>query len=100
MNRDDATTAWIVAGVLAVLLIVAVSLWVSARHDLASVLSSGQNQIANERNQIKKDCNGSTATKAACSQDLADLAAILHDFSLHVSAASSTTPSAEAQGTH
>ncbi|MEJ0053877.1 MAG: hypothetical protein WDN10_04110 [bacterium] len=91
MDRQDATTAWIVAGVLAVLLVVALYFWISTRNDLATVLESGKHNIAAQRDQIREDCDGTPAKKEACSQDLADLAAILHDFSVNVETAATTT---------
>jgi hypothetical protein len=90
-KQQDATIAWIVAGVLAVLLVIAVYFWIAARNDLSNVLSSGSDQITAQRNKIAQDC-GAAGDKAACNADLSALAAILKDFSANVETATSTAP--------
>lgn len=102
MDHRDNNIAWIVAGVLFVLLIIVGYLWLAARNDLMSTLSSAHESISAERDQIAKDCQGTDQTsKDACSQDLQDLADTLRAFSANVATASSTgqfpTTTTEAQ---
>jgi cell division septal protein FtsQ len=92
MDTKDANTAWIVAGILAVLLVITLYFLISANSRLSNVLANGSDQITAERDQIAQDC-GTAGDKAACNQDLSDLASILKDFSASVSAA--TTSSAQ-----
>ena len=90
-KQQDATIAWVVAGILAVLLVIAVIFWLNARNDLNNVLANGSDQITAQRMKIAQDC-GTAGDKNACSQDLADLASILKDFSANVQTATSTAP--------
>ena len=90
MTRNDATIAWIVAGVLAILLILTLALWISARHNLATVLQNGQQAIVTERAQIQSDCSGPNMNKNLCGQDLSDLAGLLKEFSAEVASATTT----------
>jgi type II secretory pathway pseudopilin PulG len=92
MSRKDATTAWIIAGVLAVLLLITLVLWINARNDLASVLQNGQQAITAERAQIQADCSGPNMNKDLCSQDLSNLADLLREFSTEVANATTTPP--------
>ena len=88
-SQQNTTVAWSVAGVLAVLLLIALYFLVAAQHTLPLVLTNGTDQITAERGQIAKDC-GTAGDKAACNQDLSDLATILKDFSANVETASSS----------
>jgi len=91
MNTNESRTAWIVAGVLLILLIIVGYLWLSQKQDLNTVLQNGKTDIASVRDQINTDCQGPTMDQDACKADLNDLASILKDFSADVQAASTTT---------
>jgi hypothetical protein len=91
MNTNESRTAWIVAGVLLILLIIVGYLWLSQKQDLNTVLQNGKTDIAAARDQITKDCQGPNMDADACKADLNDLAGILSDFSADVQAASTTT---------
>jgi hypothetical protein len=98
MNQNEKNTAWIVAGILLVLLIIVGYLWISTKADLNTVLENGKQSIAAQRDQIAKDCQGPDANQNACQSDLAQLSDILKDFSANIQQASTTaTSSATAQ---
>ncbi len=91
-HKKSAQTAWTVAAVLAVLLIIALGFWWNAKHDLAKVLESGKQDITAQRDKIRADCAlTDAASKAQCGQDLQDLADILREFSTNVAHATTTT---------
>lgn len=82
MDTKEARTAWIVAGVLAILLVIAVVLWVNAKRDLDAVLTEGREDITQVRDRIAVDCRASdTASQERCQDHLEDLADILREFS-------------------
>lgn len=95
MDTNESRTAWIVAGVLLVLLIIVGYLWLSQKQDLNTVLQNGKTDIASIRDQITEDCQGPNMDTDACKADLNDLASILRDFSADVQAASTTTTTAQ-----
>lgn len=85
MDKKETRTAWIIAGVLAVLLVIAVVFWMSAQKDLEAVLSEGREDITVLRDKIAVDCRATdTASKERCQDELADLADILREFSSDV----------------
>jgi tryptophanyl-tRNA synthetase len=94
MNQNEKKTAWIVSGILLVLLVIVLYLWVSTKADLNTVLENGKISIKAEQAQIAEDCQGAKADKAACKQDLADLSDILKQFSANVQEASTSTSTA------
>ena len=82
MDRQEARTAWIIAGILAVLLVIAVIFWMNAKKDLDTVLAEGQADIGAMRDKIAVDCHASDAdSKKRCQEDLDDLSSILTEFS-------------------
>ena len=91
MNQNEKKTAWIVAGILLVLLVIVAYLWISTKADLNTVLENGKQSIKSEQAQIAQDCQGPTRNEAVCKQDLADLSDILKEFSANVQEASTST---------
>lgn len=87
-------TAWAIAGVLAIILIVVTFLWIRAQNDLDRVLDNGRTDIEAARDRIDAACEGPDASSnAACRDALDDLADILKDFSDNIEDATSTAPS-------
>jgi len=82
MDRKESRTAWIIAGVLAVLLVIAVVFWMNTQKDLDTVLQEGQEDITVIRDRIAVDCRATdTASQERCADHLEDLADILEEFS-------------------
>lgn len=82
MDKKETRTAWIIAGVLAVLLVIAVVFWMNAKKDLDAVLMEGQEDITVIRDRIEADCHATdAASKERCEDHLEDLADILREFS-------------------
>lgn len=91
MDREQNRTAWIIAGLLAVLLIVAVFMWMNTREDLEAVLMQGNVEITNIRDKVARDCAEGTDT-ARCQDALAELEDILLEFRRDVQEATTTEP--------
>lgn len=86
MRKEN--VAWIVAGVLLVLLGIVSYLWLSTRADLMAVMAGTKGSITAERDQVTKDCKGTDqASVDACSKDLQDLADTLRAFSTRMNTA-------------
>lgn len=84
-------TAWIVAGVLGVLLVIAVMMWLGAKKDLDSVLREGSEDIAAQRDRIEEVCDEKDAMNDKDCQDaLDDLQKILKKFSKDLKSATTT----------
>jgi hypothetical protein len=95
MDTRENNLAWIIAGILLVLLIIVGYLWLSSRQDLPTVLENGRQDITALRAQIEKDCRGPEMDKDACNKDLSDLSSVLQEFSSDVNQATAngqTTP--------
>ncbi len=85
MDKKEARTAWIIAGILAVLLVIAVVFWMNAKKDLDTVLSEGKEDITVLRDRIAVDCKGTDqASKDRCSDNLDKLSNVLKEFSKDV----------------
>jgi len=98
MNTQESRTAWIVAGVLLVLLIIVGWLWLAQKQDLGTVLQDGKSDIASVRDRMSKDCQGPEADADACAEDKQDLSDILDDFKADLMESSTTvTASSSAQ---
>ena len=92
-TKKQLTLAWTVAGILAVLLIIAVYFAMNPKKDLATVLQEGKEDISVQRDQIAMHCSGTDdASKKACQEDLDELTDILKEFSKDIKKASSTMP--------
>lgn len=82
MDTKEARTAWIIAGILAVLLVIAVMLWMNAQKDLDAVLQEGKEDITVIRDRIATDCYATdAASKDRCMDHLDDLEEVLREFS-------------------
>lgn len=92
MDKKESRTAWIIAGVLAVLLVIAVVFWMSAKKDLDAVLTEGQEDITVLRDRIAVDCRATDQdSRERCQDHLEDLEDILVEFSEDVEEASETS---------
>lgn len=89
----ESKLAWIISGVLLVLLIIVTYLWLSTKN-LPTVLQNGRDAVAAEQAKIKVDCVD--AQSLACKQDLSDLEGILQSFSDNLKQATAA-PSSSAQ---
>jgi len=97
MDKKEARTAWIIAGVLAVLLVIAVIFWMNAKKDLDSVLQEGKEDITVIRDRIAVDCRATdTAAKERCQDHLEDLEDVLREFSEDIEEAPEPAPAGEA----
>jgi hypothetical protein len=98
MDTRESKTAWIVAAILLVLLIIVGWLWLSQKNDLGNVLENGADRISAVRDQMKEDCQGPEMDAAACAHDKQQLSDILDDFKSDLMEASTTvTASSSAQ---
>lgn len=94
MNTNgNAKTGWIVAGILAIVVIVlAWMMWSNENQkDLGTVLEEGRADIVTVRAEIQENCRGPQADEAKCQASLADLAEILNEFSDDVEDADTST---------
>jgi len=90
-TKTQLTLAWTIAGILAILLIVALYFVYNPKQDLGSVLGKGQQNLAAQREKIRADCNGTdNDSKLRCVTDLQDLSDMIREFSAAVSTATST----------
>ncbi len=91
MNEKN-NTGWIVAGVLAVIVVVLMGLmWNASRTpDLDTVLNEGYEDIATIRAKMQIKCEGPARNDAECEAALEELADILREFGEDLSAASTT----------
>jgi len=95
-TKKQLTLAWTVAGILAVLLVIALFFLMGERNDLGSVLEEGREDITAQRDEIREACNSTDeASRARCNESLEELADILREFSLEIERATSTAPVAE-----
>jgi len=97
MDTRESNLAWIIAGILFVLLIVVGYLWYSNTHDLDNVLEDGQEDIGYYRDEIAKHCRGPEADEEQCAEDMEDLSDLLREFSEDIDAAATTTLDANAE---
>ncbi len=99
MDTRESNLAWIIAGVLFVLLVVVGYLWYSSTHDLDNVLQDGQEDIGYYRDQIAQHCRGPEADAEQCAEDMEALSDLLREFSAEIDSAdeSSLDANAEAQ---
>ncbi len=99
MDKKEARTAWIVAGVLAVLLVIAVIFWMNANKDLEQVQRDGYQNIGMLRDRIALDCGkADVESEKRCRQHIDDLSAVLTEFSEDLQEAAedaTTTPVAQ-----
>lgn len=93
MDKKEARTAWIIAGILAVLLVIAVVFWMNAKKDLEDVQRDGYTDIGAMRDLIALDC-GKTDEKSTklCAEHIDDLSEILKEFSKDLEDATTTAP--------
>ena len=92
-TKKQLTLAWTVAGILAVLLVIAGYFAMNPKKDLGVVLQEGKEDISAQRDQIAIHCAGTDGqSKRLCQEDLDELANILKEFSKNIHAASSTLP--------
>jgi len=95
-TKKQLTLAWTVAGILAVLLVIALFFLMNPKKDLGTVLQEGKEDITEQRDRIAETCSGTDAdSKADCADELEELADILRDFSKEIDKATSTAPTAQ-----
>jgi len=93
-TKKQLTIAWTVAGILAVLLLIALYFVMNPEKSLDTVLQEGKEDISAQRDRIEESCSGTdAASQEKCQDDLDELADILRDFSKDIEKASSTAPS-------
>lgn len=90
MDTRESNLAWIIAGVLLVLLIVVGYMWYSSR-DLDNVLQEGREDIGYYRDEIERHCSGPEMDQEQCAEDMEELSDLLREFSADIDASSTTT---------
>jgi len=96
--KQNASMAWTIAGVLAVVVIILLAMMATSWQDkqpknLDDVLRNGKEDIAELREKIRMDCaKTDDAGKKKCEKDKEDLTDLLKEFSTDVTY-STTTPS-------
>ncbi len=94
MDTRESNTAWIIAGILFVLLIVVGYLWLSAPKDVQAVLDEGYDNIAAQREELARACQSPEGTREDCEEELQDLSELLAEFSAEIDAATTSEASA------
>lgn len=94
-TKKKLTLAWTVAGILAVLLIIALYFVMNPKKDLDTVLQEGKEDITEQRDRITEVCDGPEANEGDCQNELDELADILRDFSKDIDKATSTEAAAQ-----
>jgi hypothetical protein len=94
MDEKNTHTGWIVAGVLAVVVVALGGiLWNAAQtreKDLDEVLTEGYEDIAKVRAEVQIKCEGPARNDAECERALDELANILRDFGKDLNEATTT----------
>ncbi len=91
MNTNEARTAWIVAGVLGALLLIALFFWFTTKRDLAGILEEGQHSLATMRQKIVEDCEGLEKDPAQCQKDYDELSALLANLKKDIGQATTSS---------
>lgn len=99
MNEQQNNTGWIVAGVLAIVIVILLVMmwqqWDRGEQNLGAVLEEGQENLVDARAAIAQKCSGPQGTASPGCQDALDnLRDILEEFSEDLDTAS-TTPTAQ-----
>jgi len=95
-TKKQLTIAWTVAGILAILFLVALYFAMNPQKSLGTVLQEGREDISEQRDRIKESCEGTdAASQADCQDELDELADILREFSRDIERATSTAPAAQ-----
>ncbi|MBU1293103.1 hypothetical protein KJ819_03520 [Patescibacteria group bacterium] len=90
-TKKQLTLAWSVAGILAVLLIIALFVIMNPKKDLGTVLQEGKEDITAQRARIAEVCSGPNAgSKSDCQDELEVLSQLLRDFSNDINSATSS----------
>lgn len=87
-SKKKLTLAWTVAGILAVLLVIALFFLMNPERSLDQVLQDGKEDVTTQRERVSEACDGTSQAK--CNRELEDLANILRDFSRDINKATST----------
>lgn len=85
-------TGWIIAAILAVVLIIMVLVLLNKPKDLDTVLSDGYKDLAMIRAELQIRCEGPDANEADCAEAREELQSILEEFSDDINAATSSMP--------
>lgn len=93
-TKNKLTLAWTVAGILAILLIIALYFVMNPKKGLETVLQEGKEDITQQRGRIAEACEGTNADQNDCKNELDELADILRDFSRDIDKATSTAATA------
>lgn len=94
MDTRESNTAWIIAGILLVLLIVVGYLWLSTPKDVQTVLDDGYDSIAAQREELRIACQTPEGTREDCEEELEELSELLAEFSAEIDAATSSEATA------
>ena len=100
MNNQDAKTAWGIAGVLAIIVVILLGVmayrWYDEQpKDYGQVLQEGSEDITVIRDRIRMHCTATDEdSRARCADDLEDLGDILSEFSEDVANSTTTVESA------
>lgn len=86
MNTNRSNTGWLVAGILAIVVVVLLFImwrqWDREQHDLGNVINEGQEDIASARAEIREKCTGPAGVNARDCQDaLNEVSDIIREFS-------------------
>lgn len=95
-TKKQLTIAWVIAGILAIGLIVALVALMNQQKDLGTVLEEGREDLTEQRVRIAEACeNEDVASQARCQDALDELSDILTDFSRDIDRATSTAERAQ-----
>lgn len=90
MDTRESNTAWVISGILLVLLIIVGYLWLSAPKDIDTVLDEGSVTIEEQREALRIACQSPEGSRAKCEAALQDLSEALEEFSTEIDAATTS----------
>lgn len=95
-TKKQLTIAWVIAGILAVGLIIALVALMNQKKDLGTVLQEGREDLTEQRDRIAEACQSEdAASQRRCQNELDELSDILRDFSRDIDRATSTAERAQ-----
>lgn len=89
MDTRESKTAWTIAGILLVLLLVVGYLWLSSPRDLDTVLREGTDDVATQRMELERVCDEDRNSEE-CQQEIRELTDLLREFTAEINAATSS----------
>lgn len=90
MDTRESRTAWIIAGILFVLLLIVGYLWLTTPRDLETVLEDGYDNIVAQRMELERACRNNNPREEECQQEIRDLTQLLQEFTAEINAATSS----------